>query len=159
MSTKCPRCGLTNFSDAVVCKKCNARLASGKPSKDSYQPGRARSAKADSATKTTDEPAQTRKLGLILAALGGTLGLAGLILLIMSGASPYFLVAGIGIAASGALIAKGKRLGIFSYVATFGIMLIWSLIQGAGDLAITITLILAALIGAYLLKKVRPQLR
>ena len=159
MSTKCPRCGLSNFSEAVVCKKCNARLASGKPSKDSYQPGRAPPAKGKSATKTTDEPAPTQKLGLILAVLGGTLGLAGLILLIMGSASPYFLVAGIGIAASGALIAKGKRLVIFSYVATFGIMLIWSLIENSGDLAITISLILAALIGAYLLKKVRPQLR
>ena len=158
MSTKCPRCGLTNFSDAVVCKKCNARLASGKPSKDSYQPGQKRPGKADVAA---DGPPPPRTLGILLAVLGGALALGGLSLLVMSGASPYFLVAGIGIACSGALIATGKRLGLYLYFATFALMFVWSLVETGGELGIMMSrLVVPALIGAYLLtEKVRSPLR
>ncbi len=160
-SVKCPRCGISNFSTAVTCKRCNSRLASGARSTDSYRPDSERPIADDIATASTDELAPPRTLGILLTVLGAALGLGGVILLVMGSASPYFLVAGIGIAASGVLIAVGKRIGLFLYFATVGLMLIWSLMETGLDPGKMITrLALPVLIGIYLLSgKVRVRLK
>src|SRR2546430_11432411 len=116
-STKCPHCGLVNFSSAVTCKRCNRVLVSSGDSTVSYQEG-------DVALSTTSEIAPPRTLGILLTILGAVLSLAGIYLLAIGGSTLYFLVAGIGISASGVFIAAGKRTGMYLYFVTFGVMFI-----------------------------------
>ena len=152
-STKCPNCGLVSFSSAVTCKRCNTALTSTLDPTASYRHG-------DVAGKAIAERTLTRTLGILLTILGAVLGFAGVYFLSIGGSTPYFLVAGIGISASGVLIAAGKRTGMYLYFFTFGIMSIWSLIETGGDARkLMARLLLAALIGLYLLtEKVRAQL-
>lgn len=159
-SIKCAHCGLANFSTSVTCKRCNNVLAPGAGSTVGHQPPNARPIKDGVAATSIDQPAPPRTLGILIAVLGGVLSFAGVYLLVIGGASPYFLVAGIGIAASGVLIAAGKRVGMYLYFATFGVMFIWSLIETEGNAGKMMSrLFLAVLIGLYLAtEKVRARL-
>jgi phage FluMu protein Com len=152
-STKCPHCGLVNFSSAVTCKRCNRVLASSGDSTVSYQEG-------DVALSTSSEQAPPRTLGILLTILGVVLSLAGIYLLAIGGSTLYFLVAGIGISASGVLITAGKRTGMYLYFVTFGVMFIWSLLETGGNAGKMMSrLFVAALIGLYLVTdKVRARL-
>ena len=151
-STKCPHCGLVNFSSAATCKRCNNVLAPADSTVDYH--------KGEVAVPSAAELAPPRTLGILLSILGAVLAFAGLYLVAIGGATPYFLVAGIGISTSGILIAAGKRAGIYLYFATFGVMFIWSLIETAGNpMKMVSRLFVAALIGLYLAtEKVRARL-
>ena len=145
-NSKCPRCGHLNFSAAVACKRCGIGLARGG---GGYAP-----------VNPQAGPAPPKTLGTLLAILGSVLSFAGVYLLVIGGRTPYFVVAGIGIAASGVLIAAGKLAGLCLYFATFGLMLVWTIVETGGDASQLIArLALAALIGLYLLSdKVRAGL-
>lgn len=67
-----------------------------------------------------------RVLGALLAVLGAALAFGGFSML-QQGDNAYFLVAGLGILASGACIALGKLAGAWLYAATFAVMVVWSL--------------------------------
>ena len=151
-SIKCPHCGLANFTSAVTCKRCNNILASAPGQSTNYGDG----AFAPSSAELTPP----RTLGSLLTVLGSVLALAGVYLLTL-GSSPYFLVAGIGIAASGALIAYGKLAGVYLYFSTFAIMVVWSLIETKGEPGKLLPRIaVPALIGLHLLtEKVRARLK
>ena len=58
---------------------------------------------------------------------------AGAYLLAMGHPSPYFIVVGVGIAVSGFLIASGRRAGMYVYYATYLVIVVWSLVETAGD--------------------------
>jgi hypothetical protein len=152
-STKCPHCGLVNFPSAVTCKRCNNVLAAGADPTVSYREG-------DVADPFMAELAPPRTLGILISILGAVLAFAGAYILAMGGGTPYFLIAGIGICASGALIAGGKRIGMYLYFVTFGVMFIWSLIETGGNVGQMVSrLFIAAIIGLYLVtEKVRSRL-
>jgi glucose dehydrogenase len=88
------------------------------------------------------------------------LGAGGLYIMVTFTGTPYFLVAGVGIAVSGIFIATGKRTGLYLYFATFGIMFIWSLIETGGNIGTMMSrLFVPALIGLYLCtEKIRARL-
>ncbi len=143
----CPRCRHANFSAAVACKRCGYRLAP-----------------ASGVGRAQAHPqaglAPPKRLGILLAILGAALSFAGVYLLILGGRTPYFVVAGIGIAASGVLIASGKLAGVYVYFVNLGLMLVWSIAETGGDVGQIITrLALATVIGLYLASdKVRSRL-
>lgn len=145
-NSECPRCRHLNFSAAVACKRCGYVLA---PAGGGYVPAIRQAG-----------PAPPKRLGILLAILGAALSFAGVYLLLLGGRTPYFVVAGIGIAASGILIASGKLAGIYVYFVTFGLMVVWSIVETGGDVSQLIgRLALAGLIGLYLLSdKVRAGL-
>ena len=145
-NSKCPRCGHLNFSAAVACKRCGTGLAraGGGVVRANPQAG----------------PGPPKSLGILLAILGAALSFAGVYLLMLGGRTPYFVVAGIGIAASGVLIAAGKQAGVYVYFVNLGLMLVWSIVETGGDVSqIIVRLALATVIGLYLLSdKVRARL-
>ena len=145
-SSKCTRCGYLNFSAAVACKRCGNVLA---PAGGGYAPANPQAG-----------PAPPKSLGILLAILGASLSFAGVYLLVIGGRTPYFVVAGIGIAISGILIAAGKRSGVYVYWANLLLMLVWSLVETGADGSQMVTrLALAVLRGFYLLSdKVRSRL-
>ena len=145
-SSKCPRCGHLNFSAAVACKRCGYVLA---PAGAGYAPAHLQAG-----------PAPPKSLGILLAILGAALSFAGVYLLVIGGRTPYFVVAGIGIAVSGVLIAAGKQAGVYLYWANLGLMLVWSVVETGGDASqIIARLTVATIIGFYLLSdKVRSRL-
>ncbi len=69
-----------------------------------------------------------RILGGILAAIGLVL-LAGGVWLVIVGGSPYYLLAGAALAASGWLIWHGRSLGAWLYVATFVLTVLWAFVE------------------------------
>lgn len=148
-SSKCPRCGHVNFSAAVACKRCGNDLS---------RPG---TGGGVAPANPQAGAAPHKSFGTQLAILGVVLSLAGVYLLMSGSASPYYLVVGIGIAASGVLVAAGKRAGLYVYFATFAMMLVWSLVEIGADVSkIVIRLGLSVLIGIYLLSdKVRAGLK
>ena len=145
-SSKCPRCGYLNFSAAVACKRCGNVLA---PMGVSYAP-----------VNPQADPGPPKSLGILLTILGSALSFDGVYFLVIGGRTPYFVVAGIGIAISGVLIAAGKQAGVYLYWANLGLMFVWTIIETGGDAGqIIARLTLATLIGLYLLSdKVRSRL-
>jgi quinoprotein glucose dehydrogenase len=63
----------------------------------------------------------------------GLLLVAGGIWLIALGGSWYYLIAGIGVTASGVLLAMGRRLAVPVYVVTFLFTLVWALWEAGLD--------------------------
>ncbi len=108
---------------------------------------------------TSDEQ-PPRVLGSLLALLGVALAVGG-ISLMQQGDSPYFLVAGLGILASGVLIAMGKMVGAWAFLATFVLMVAWSLAEvGANIDHLLPRILLPGLFCAYIFSaRVRPRLR
>lgn len=145
-SSKCPRCGHLNFSAAVACKRCGNVLA------------RAGGGYAPANPQAGVGP--PKSLGILLAILGASLSFAGVYLLLLGGRTPYFVVAGIGIAISGILIAAGKGAGVYVYWANLLLMLVWSFVETGADGGQMFTrLAVAILIGFYLLSdRVRSRL-
>ena len=98
--------------------------------------------------------------------LGGLLALLGLCLafggygLMRQGDSAYYLVAGLGIAVSGVLVALGKMLGAWLYAATFAVMVAWSIAEVGADVGQLLPRILVpGVLCAYLFSgRVRPRL-
>jgi hypothetical protein len=144
--SKCPRCGYLNFSAAVACKRCGNVLAHAGVG---YAPVNPQAGSAP-----------PKSLGILLAILGAALSFAGVYLLLIGGRTPYFVVAGAGISASGVLIAAGKQAGVYLYWANLGLMFVWSIVETGGDAGqIIARLSVATLIGLYLLSdKVRSRL-
>jgi hypothetical protein len=154
---KCLHCGLVNFPAAVACKRCGGDLSPAAAYAAGHQPAYAH---AYEAAAPAAVPAPPRTLGILLAILGAALGCGGAYLLAMGYPSPYFLVAGAGIAVSGLLIASGKRAGMYVYFATFGLMVVWSIAETGGDVGkVMPRLFIPALIGLHLAtEKVRSRL-
>src|SRR5687768_798137 len=71
--------------------------------------------------------------------LGGLIILIGLVLaaggawLVSLGGSPYYVLAGLGLIASGVLIVLGRRLGVWLYLAVFGLTVVWALWEVGTD--------------------------
>ena len=66
-----------------------------------------------------------RVIGVILVLIGAFLTLGGAWLVLLAG-SPYYILAGLGLVASGALMARRRLLGVWIYAAVFGLTLIWA---------------------------------
>ena len=88
------------------------------------------------------------------------LSFAGVYLLTIGGRTPYFVVAGFGIAVSGVLIAAGKRMGLYIYCANYVLMLVWSSLEADEKTNHVVPrMFLPTIIGLYLLShKVRSRL-
>ncbi|HEY0170006.1 MAG TPA: hypothetical protein VGB98_03065 [Pyrinomonadaceae bacterium] len=155
---RCPGCGLVNFPTAVDCKRCGSDLSAA-----GYAVGN-QSAYARAHTYDAAAPAAgltpPRTLGILLTILGALLACGGVITLVSSRPSPYFLVVGVGIAFSGLLIASGKRAGLYVYFTTLGVMLVWSFAETGGVMAKLMPRVaLPAIIGLHLAReKVRARL-
>jgi hypothetical protein len=156
---KCLHCGIVNFPSAVACKRCGADLAPAVGYAAGHQSSYASAQAYDTAAPAAGLT-PPRTLGILLAILGAALGCGGAYLLAHHYPSPYFLVAGTGIAVSGLLIASGKRAGVYLYFATFGLMVVWSLAETGGVAGKFLPRVfLPALIGLHLAsKKVRARL-
>ena len=70
---------------------------------------------------------------LLVLILGGLLALIGIVLaaggvwLAVLGGSIYYLLAGLGLLASGVLLVRGRPLGAYLYLAVFALTLVWAL--------------------------------
>ena len=127
---KCLHCGLVNFSSAVACKRCGADLSPAASYAGGHQASYAHEYDAAAAPA---ELAPPRTLGVLLTILGALMSFAGAYLLATGHPSPYFMVVGAGIAVSGFLIASGRRAGMYVYYATYLVIVVWSLVETAGD--------------------------
>jgi quinoprotein glucose dehydrogenase len=85
---------------------------------------------------------ETPRLGarpLYAAIVGAILALAGLVLavggtwLTILGGSPFYLIAGAGLIASGVLLIRGRVLGAWIYVATWALSILWGLVEAGLD--------------------------
>ena len=81
--------------------------------------------------KSAARPRSRRSILIMI--LGGLLGLIGVVLagggawLAALGGSIYYVLAGLGLIASGALIVRGRPLGAYLYLGIFALTLIWAL--------------------------------
>lgn len=71
-------------------------------------------------------------LGVVLAFVGVILAGGGAWLIALGG-SPYYLVAGLGLLASGILIMQGRLAGAWVYAAIFALTVVWSFWEVGGD--------------------------
>ncbi len=67
-----------------------------------------------------------RAFGVLLVLIGLVLAVGG-VWLILVGGSPYYLLAGLGLAAAGALLITDRILGVWVYAAVFAATVIWAL--------------------------------
>ncbi|MGH6706885.1 MAG: membrane-bound PQQ-dependent dehydrogenase, glucose/quinate/shikimate family, partial [Sphingomicrobium sp.] len=81
----------------------------------------------------SDQPAKGRNnRSLIILLLGGLLALIGLVLaaggawLAILGGSLYYLLAGLGLLASGVLLVRGRVAGAFLYLVVFAVTVLWA---------------------------------
>ena len=85
------------------------------------------------------ETARPRARSLYAIIVGAILAIAGLILTIggawltILGGSPFYLIAGIGLLASGILLIRGRLLGAWIYGATWLLSILWGLIEAGLD--------------------------
>ncbi|MGR3376527.1 membrane-bound PQQ-dependent dehydrogenase, glucose/quinate/shikimate family [Salipiger abyssi] len=106
-----------------------------------------------SSTEPHKTPVLSRLFGAVLALLGLALGGGGLYLVILGGSS-YYLLAGAALIAAGVQYARGRSSGLWIYVITAALTLIWAL----ADVGLTfwplvarLSGVLALLIPAFLL--------
>ncbi len=106
------------------------------------------------------QPAPPRALGIIVAAFGVLPLLLGISIAAMSG-SPTFILIGLGVIASGVLVAIGKRAGLLLYGVTFVGILVAAVIEdGANVAAILPRVLVPAVLGLFLAtEKTRARLR
>ncbi|KKC28025.1 glucose dehydrogenase, partial [Sphingomonas sp. SRS2] len=71
-------------------------------------------------------------VGAILACIGLVLMMGGVWLAALGG-SPYYAVAGIGLGIAGLLLIRGRAAGVWVYVATWLLSLIWGLAEAGLD--------------------------
>lgn len=64
-------------------------------------------------------------LGIVMLLIGLVLAIGGVWLVSLKG-SPYYLLAGLGLAASGYLIARGRLAGAWIYLAVYAATLVWA---------------------------------
>ncbi len=81
--------------------------------------------------KATSRPRVTRSilillLGALLAGIGLILAAGGIWLAVLGG-SIYYLLAGVGLIAAGALLVVGRPLGAYTYLAIFALTVVWAL--------------------------------
>lgn len=80
-----------------------------------------------------------RNRSLLAMVVGALLVLAGLVLaiggtwLVFLGGSPFYLLAGVGLTVAGVLLIRGRVLGVWVYVATFLLSLVWGLAEAGTD--------------------------
>ena len=100
-----------------------------------------------------------RALGVLLALLGIALVVGGVNYLSLGG-NAYFLVIGLGVAASGILLALGKKLGLYFYGITLAVLFVWSVIESGANVGTLLPRIaLPLIIGVYVFSgKVRSRL-
>jgi len=67
-------------------------------------------------------------LGVLLVLVGLLLTMVGLFLM-SHGQSPYFLAVGLGLIASGVLLAVSSKFGLYAYFVTLATIIIWSFIE------------------------------
>jgi quinoprotein glucose dehydrogenase len=95
-----------------------------------------------------------RTFGVLLATLGALLAGGGIYLLSIGvplTGSAYFIVAGLGVAFSGILMARGKLAGAWLYAAVFLLMVVWSVVELGGNVdALLPRVALPGLICAYI---------
>ena len=107
-------------------------------------------------TDTTEAPT---RFATILMVLGIAMMLGGLRLLSL-GDSAYFLVVGLGIAASGYLMRQGQLLGAIVYGVTLAVVVLWSLAETRGHSGQLLPRIaMPMVLGIYIFVSVRPRLR
>ncbi|MGE8135912.1 hypothetical protein ACQKO5_20085 [Novosphingobium subterraneum] len=68
----------------------------------------------------------------VLAVPGAILAIGGAWLALLGG-SPYYLIAGLGLLASGFLLYRGRILGAWVYIATWLLSLIWGVVEAGLD--------------------------
>ncbi|PVM82937.1 membrane-bound PQQ-dependent dehydrogenase, glucose/quinate/shikimate family [Caulobacter endophyticus] len=73
-----------------------------------------------------------RLLGALLVLIGLVLGIGGAWLTVLGG-SPYYVVAGVGLLASGLLLARLRFAGAVAYLAVFAVTLIWAVWEAGLD--------------------------
>lgn len=100
-----------------------------------------------------------RNFGALLTVFGIALAIGGINLLRV-GDNAYFLVVGLGVAASGVLIALGRLAGARLYLATFAVVVIWSLADHRGNFSQALAQIfLPGLLCAYIFSgRIRSRL-
>ncbi len=91
-----------------------------------------------------------------VAMLGGFFAVAGAVLLSLDG-SPYYLIAGIAMAVSGALIGRGSPLGRWLFVAIWVGTLIWALWEVGLDGLQLVPRLVAPTVLLILVLLFRPQ--
>ncbi|ODP37178.1 membrane-bound PQQ-dependent dehydrogenase, glucose/quinate/shikimate family [Sphingomonas turrisvirgatae] len=80
-----------------------------------------------------------RNRSLLAMGVGALLALAGLVLaiggiwLVFLGGSPFYFLAGVGLTVAGVLLIGGRVLGVWVYVATFLLSLVWGLAEAGTD--------------------------
>jgi quinoprotein glucose dehydrogenase len=65
-------------------------------------------------------------VGALLALIGLVLTAGGIWLAVLGG-SPYYLLAGLGLTAAGALMILGRPLGAYLYLGVFALTVLWAL--------------------------------
>lgn len=71
-------------------------------------------------------------VAVMLAVVGAILAVGGAWLVLLGG-SPYYLIAGLGLLASGILLYRGNVLGAWVYIATWLMSLIWGVVEAGLD--------------------------
>ena len=79
-----------------------------------------------SKTSTQGHAWFARTVGVILVVIGAVLSAGGLWLVLVRG-SPYYLLAGLGLVGSGALIVRRRVRGAWLYAGVFAATLVWAL--------------------------------
>ena len=84
-------------------------------------------------------PAFARRRHILATGVGGLLGVIGVILavggiwLVAVGGSPYYLITGVGMVASGWLLIRGRVAGAWLYVAIVALTIVWAFWEVGGN--------------------------
>ena len=114
---------------------------------------------------TNESTSTDRRGGWVAVALGVILGLIGLVLagggvwLVSLGGSPYYLVAGIALIASGALIGLRNVLGVWLYALVFVGTVIWAFWESGADVWALVPRIVGPAVLMVLVLLVVPLMR
>jgi len=90
-----------------------------------------------------------RVLGILLALLGLAMVVGELTIFKMS-TGGYFLVIGLGLVVSGALLALGKLIGAYMYGVTLAIIIVWSFLEVGIKPELVARIAMPILIGFYI---------
>src|SRR4051812_1642313 len=96
-------------------------------------------------------------LAFVMALIGIVLAIGGAWLLILGG-SPYYLIAGLALLASGWFLLKGRLLGGWIYIGLFILSAIWGFAESRGDAWAMIPWLVAPLVILILVLLVMPTL-
>src|SRR4051812_30941374 len=96
-------------------------------------------------------------LAFVMALIGIVLAIGGAWLLILGG-SPYYLIAGLALLASGWFLLKGRLLGGWIYIGLFILSAIWGFAESRGNAWAMIPWLLSPLLILILVLLVMPTL-